>query len=172
MLPQDEISAALERFCVQNQWSIEKCRPRTQLASDLLRILHCTIPACVSAGARRMEPAALFAAQRWRTRMLVPAHSSCFAALVAVAAQIGLAGNATAAAVCADHDSIIKALANNYKETRRIMGEVNPDSVMEMFMSPEGTWTMLVTNTKGMTCIAAAGKKWQEVPAIPVGRES
>jgi hypothetical protein len=39
--------------------------------------------------------------------------------------------------------------------------------VMEIYTSPEGTWTVLVTDTSGKSCITAAGENWQEVtPAV------
>jgi hypothetical protein len=52
------------------------------------------------------------------------------------------------------------------------MGVVNSTAVMEVFMSPQGTWTVLVTNTSGLACIAASGEEWQDVPVAVVGLES
>ena len=52
------------------------------------------------------------------------------------------------------------------------MGVVNAKSVMEMFMSPQGTWTMGITDTSGISCITAAGEEWQDVPVAVAGLES
>ena len=52
------------------------------------------------------------------------------------------------------------------------MGVVNAKAVMEIFMSPQGTWTVVVTDTKGLACIIATGQDWQEVPIEMAGLES
>jgi hypothetical protein len=94
------------------------------------------------------------------------------AAVLGLALAGSFAANGFAAAKCGDHDEIVKALASNYKESRRAMGIVSAHSVMEIFMSPEGTWTMLVTNTTGESCIAAAGEDWQEQAIKAAGFDS
>ena len=73
---------------------------------------------------------------------------------------------------CGKHDDVAKALNARFKETRRIMGVVNARAVMEIFMSPQGTWTMLATDTNGTACITASGEEWQEVPVTLAGLES
>ena len=103
--------------------------------------------------------------------MFAHARSSSFAAVLAAASFFGLSGEA-AAMQCANHDNMAKTLTGKFKETRRAMGVVNSTAVMEIFMSPQGTWTVLVTNTSGMACIAASGEDWQEVPVAVVGLES
>jgi hypothetical protein len=94
-----------------------------------------------------------------------------FAAVLAAASLFGLAGEA-AAMQCANHDNMAKALIGKFKETRRAMGVVNSTAVMEVFMSPQGTWTVVVTDIKGIACIAASGEEWQDVPVAVVGLES
>jgi hypothetical protein len=39
-------------------------------------------------------------------------------------------------------------------------------------MSPQGTWTMLVTNTTGESCIVATGEAWQELAIKAAGLDS
>ncbi len=34
------------------------------------------------------------------------------------------------------------------------------ESVMELFTSETGSWTILVTRTNGLSCIAASGEDW------------
>lgn len=85
------------------------------------------------------------------------------AALVAIS-LVGTAGIVEAAPQCGHHDNIVDVLGNKFKETRRVMGVVNSKAVMEIFMSPRGTWTMLITDTSGLSCITASGEEWQDVP--------
>ncbi len=103
--------------------------------------------------------------------MFAYARSLSFAAVLTAASLIGLSGEA-AAMQCANHDNMAKALTGKFKEARRAMGVVNSTAVMEIFMSPQGTWTVLVTDTRGIACIAASGDEWQDVPVAVVGLES
>lgn len=84
----------------------------------------------------------------------------------------GAVGTAQASPQCSSHDKIVDALGNKFKETRRVMGVVNSRAVMEMFMSPQGTWTMVITDTSGKSCITAAGEEWQDVPVAVAGLDS
>jgi hypothetical protein len=100
---------------------------------------------------------------------------TCSLSLVAALAAISLvsiAGKAEAAPQCGNHDKIIEVLGNKFKETRRVMGVVNAKAVMEIFMSPQGTWTILITDTSGLSCITASGEEWQDVPITVAGLDS
>ena len=94
------------------------------------------------------------------------------AAALAAVSLISLAPGASAAMQCGKHDDVAKALNAKFKETRRVMDVVNARAVMEIFMSPQGTWTMLVTDTSGTACITASGEEWQEVPVTLARLES
>lgn len=104
--------------------------------------------------------------------MFAHIRSFKFAAVLAAVTLFSSAGVASAAAPCASHDAVAKTLTTKFKEARRIMGVVNSKAVMEIFMSPQGTWTVVVTDTRGMACIIATGQDWQEVPVEMAGLES
>ena len=87
-----------------------------------------------------------------------------FAAILAAAALFSCVTEASAAMPCGAHDAVTKSLTTKFKEARRIMGVMNARAVMEVFLSPQGTWTVLVTDTAGTTCVIATGQDWQEVP--------
>ena len=38
----------------------------------------------------------------------------------------------------------------------------NQQSVVELYVGDNGSWTILVTLTNGMSCIAAAGENWTD----------
>jgi hypothetical protein len=100
---------------------------------------------------------------------------TCSLSLVAALAAIslvGIAGKAEAAPQCGNHDKIVEVLGDKFKETRRVMGVVNSTAVMEIFMSPQGTWTMVITDTRGISCITASGEEWQDVPVAVAGLDS
>lgn len=89
---------------------------------------------------------------------------------------LSLAWHATANAQgvgCGKHDTIVAALKSNYQEERRAIALAATAGVVELYVSPAGTWSMVVTTPNGITCIAAAGKAWQALkPVAPVGPET
>ena len=104
--------------------------------------------------------------------MFIQTRSLSLAAVFAAISLISTAANAEAAPLCGEHDKIVDVLGHKFKETRRVMGVVNAQAVMEMFMSAQGTWTMVITDTRGTACIAAAGRDWQDVPVAVAGLDS
>ena len=103
--------------------------------------------------------------------MFAHARSLSLAVVFTAASLFGLTVEA-AAMQCANHDNMAKTLTGKFKEIRRAMGVVNSTAVMEVFMSPQGTWTVVVTDTRGIACIAASGDGWQDVPVAVAGLDS
>jgi hypothetical protein len=64
---------------------------------------------------------------------------------------------------CAPHDDIVEMLVGKYQEGKRAMGLINQKAMMEAYVSDKGTWTFLITDTRGMTCVLAAGDSWEYV---------
>lgn len=82
---------------------------------------------------------------------------------LALAAGIGLAVVMPARAEstnCAERSAIIAKLAN-YKEEAEAIGLNKDGTLLEVFVSPQGTWTVLLSSPKGESCIAAIGEAWQ-----------
>ena len=93
--------------------------------------------------------------------------------MMALTAGIGalmIASGARAEPVCAEHQKIVDQLTNRYGETRQSLGLATNGSVVEVFASDAGTWTILVTDADGRTCLAAAGEAWQEMAAVIEGK--
>jgi hypothetical protein len=70
---------------------------------------------------------------------------------------------------CGPHEEVVKVLNAKYQESQRAVGLINEKAMMEVFISAQGTWTMVVTNEAGMTCILAAGEAWDEKPTQALG---
>lgn len=104
--------------------------------------------------------------------MFAHIRPSQFAAVFAAVSFLATASVASAGMPCGNHDKIAKSLGIKFNEGRRVMGVVNAETVMEIFMSQQGTWTVLVTNTKGVACILASGEAWQELPVKVAGIDS
>lgn len=62
--------------------------------------------------------------------------------------------------VCATRDKIVEKLENHFKETRRSYGLQKEAGVFEVFASEAGSWTMILTQPTGVTCVLAAGEAW------------
>jgi hypothetical protein len=73
---------------------------------------------------------------------------------------------------CAPRDQVVKVLNAKFQENQRAMGLINERTMMEVYISPRGTWTMVVTNENGMTCVLAAGEAWDELPTAALGPAS
>lgn len=70
---------------------------------------------------------------------------------------------------CGPRDLVIAHLAEEYQETRRGIGIAANGAVMEIFAAQNGSWTVLVTTTEGMSCLLASGQAYEplteELPA-------
>ena len=82
------------------------------------------------------------------------------ATLLAAAAMTSGAGSANAAGQCAARADIIKALGDKFHESEAGRGLINPNVVLEIFVSDQGSWTVLASDTKGQSCILSVGEGW------------
>lgn len=73
-------------------------------------------------------------------------------------------------APCAPRDRIIERLADKYSETQRSIGIINSTTAIEVWVAPDGlTFTVLTTDSNGISCLITAGSNWQTKPAPPKG---
>ena len=63
--------------------------------------------------------------------------------------------------VCDQRNTIVSSLSDDYKESRNSIGLANSGSVVEVFSSADGSWSMIVTRPDEITCLIAAGKNWE-----------
>ena len=73
---------------------------------------------------------------------------------------------------CGPRDQVVKVLTAKYQENQRALGLINEKAMMEVYISARGTWTMVVTNEAGISCVLAAGEAWDELPLKTVGQSS
>jgi hypothetical protein len=95
-----------------------------------------------------------------RSHIISTSLLSAFAAVMVV----GYSETASAGFACGKRAEVVYALDKQFNEKRRISGLVGSDAVLEIFISPQGTWTIVITNVKGISCITAAGNEWQDMP--------
>lgn len=90
---------------------------------------------------------------------------------VASACLSVIAGPAFAEKACGHRDKIVGQLSAKYQESHRASGLETDTKMVEIWTSKDsGTWTILVTNANGITCVAAAGNNWLDMPETEVQR--
>ena len=97
--------------------------------------------------------------------------------LIALPAGLALllaaAAPAVAGARCGPRAEVIEMLGERYEETRRGMGMAGSTQVLEVFASQDGTWTVLVTDPEGRSCLVASGQAWEDLrETLPVQDEA
>ena len=70
-------------------------------------------------------------------------------------------GPAAAAAMCGERDQILARLQQRHDESPTALGLSSDGGVLEVLVSPEGGWTILITYPKRPTCVVAVGEAWQ-----------
>ena len=71
--------------------------------------------------------------------------------------------SAAAMRVCGEWVKMTKMLSGKYQEKPKAVGVSSTGkSVLEVYTSTEGSWTLLLTTAKDMTCIMGAGHSWQD----------
>ena len=69
---------------------------------------------------------------------------------------------------CAPHAIVVSRLAEVYGESRQSIGLGANNTLVEVFASQTGTWTITVTTPGGPTCLVAAGHAFEAVmDALP-----
>ncbi len=75
-----------------------------------------------------------------------------------------IASAANAQAVCGDRGEIVSRLETAYQEKASAIGLAGNGGVVELYTSEKGSWTLLLTQTSGVSCLIAAGESWETVP--------
>jgi hypothetical protein len=68
---------------------------------------------------------------------------------------------------CAERSRVVESLGTHYSETLHAVGLINQAAILEVLISESGTWTMLVTNLNGRSCVVFAGEGWETLPIVP-----
>lgn len=68
--------------------------------------------------------------------------------------------------ICGPRDQIIQRLATRFDERQSAIGMTGGGSLVELYVSPDGTWTFVHTTTEGFSCLLAAGQDWEDLPPM------
>ncbi|RUU11500.1 MAG: hypothetical protein EOS85_30865 [Mesorhizobium sp.] len=81
--------------------------------------------------------------------------------ILCAAAAAFSAAPAMAAEQCAARADMIKALGEKFRENPTALGVVNRNVIVEVFVSDQGTWTILASDTRGQSCVISVGEGWE-----------
>ena len=69
--------------------------------------------------------------------------------------------------VCGTRDDVVKRLEGVYNERQKEFGLTNSGQVVEVFISTrDDTWTLILTNPRGFSCMMEAGEGWQRASDV------
>ncbi len=90
--------------------------------------------------------------------MKTPTLIVAFVALLSLPAQ--------AQTLCGERANFLKHLGKNHQEAPTSMGLTSTGKIIEVFTSEGGTWTILITDPDGNSCLVAAGEAWEAIERI------
>lgn len=64
---------------------------------------------------------------------------------------------------CGKHADIVARLESGYEEHKTSMGLSTLGSIIEVYVSKVGTFTIVHTTPDGITCMMAAGDSWLDI---------
>jgi len=88
-------------------------------------------------------------------------------ALSAVATS---SSSSLAQVACAPRRAIVDVLNGRYQEAPVRIGVATPESVLELYVSQTGSWTLLLTGANGRSCVIGSGENWERGPIPAKGR--
>lgn len=92
--------------------------------------------------------------------------------LIVAAFTFLVAGDAVAG-ICFDRAELMKHLDTKFSEAPVAAGLANNGSVIEVFASKEGnTFTIVLTQPNGATCVMASGEAWMGIKSPEAGKVS
>lgn len=93
---------------------------------------------------------------------------AAFAALGASLAPVSASAQEN---LCGSRMDIVSKLSEHYKEVPAAVGMVDKNAVLEVFVSNNGTWTILATGTDGNSCVLSSGEGWESTTFV-VGKDA
>jgi hypothetical protein len=91
---------------------------------------------------------------------------SVLSSSVVAVAMLGTASFAASSLPCSKRDDLVKLLDSKYREGLSGFGLAGQTNLVEVYVSKNGTFTILATNPKGVSCIIATGQNWEKVMPV------
>lgn len=85
-----------------------------------------------------------------------------FSALLATAA-VAIPAFAQGELMCAPREEVVKQLGAQFSESPVSRGVTGDGMLLEVFASPQGTWTAVLSEPTGVSCLVSGGESWQSI---------
>ena len=66
--------------------------------------------------------------------------------------------------MCGERRAVVENLDQTYSEAPVSLGLASNGSVIEVLASPSGSFTIILTQPNGLSCVMAAGENWENLP--------
>lgn len=98
----------------------------------------------------------------------------CYRAVAAALTAAFFVVPADAQMLCGPRDALVAHLRTAFQEHRHAVALTGNGRLLEVFVAESGSWTIVVSQPDGPSCILSAGESWDvDRPAIPPrGRET
>jgi len=73
---------------------------------------------------------------------------------------------ASAQTLCGERANFLKHLGQNHKEAPTAMGLTSTGKIIEVLTSEDGSWTIIITDPDGNSCLVAAGEAWEAMERV------
>ena len=84
-----------------------------------------------------------------------------------VGMTLAFTGQASAQQACLTRDAATKQLQKQFDKKVVGRGLANSGKAMfELFLSEKGSWTVVVSEPNGRSCIVASGESWQQLQRL------
>jgi hypothetical protein len=108
------------------------------------------------------------------SRVFALAAAAVLAASFPVPGQPALAQstNRLIVQICLPHADIVAKLLSDFGEKKLGHGISGDGNLVELFIAPNGTFTLVKTSPRGVSCIVDFGESWQTLNQLEVTRLS
>ena len=69
---------------------------------------------------------------------------------------------------CWPRDVTVETLDRKYGEKPVAMGQVFNGNILEVLISPSGSWSIIITRPNGMACMITSGENWEVLPPTSI----
>ncbi|HEX8046827.1 hypothetical protein [Rhizobium sp.] len=88
-------------------------------------------------------------------------------AVLATAILLPNVAAAQATVACAERAEIVAFLDGHYSEKPSAIGQLDSKTIVEIFAAQSGSWTMMITDVSGRSCVILTGQNWDSIPVLP-----
>ena len=83
------------------------------------------------------------------------------------AAMLSWTGPASAQQACASHDEVTMQLETQFDEMIIGRGLASAGKrMLELFVSEKGSWTLMISEPNGRSCVLGSGESWHQLPLL------